>query len=175
VVEQNNVTGTTPGPIVYSTIGGPNSSVTIGGWSATGDVTITTPQLIQNVVGQTIVGGIGIMPGDVTITNADGTPATNLLGPSVIGPPDYSQGPASGYMALADALDRRVHRHASMRSSTTQRRAPTSPRRYADRIGNIASRSRMSASKSRPATTSTGCPTTSSIRSALTLRCRRTR
>jgi len=99
VVEQNNVTGTTPGPVVYTSIGG---SLIDGG------VTITTPDLIQAVVGQTIVGGIGIMPGDVTITNPDGTPANNLLGPSVIGPPDYSQGPASGYMALAEVLDKRV-------------------------------------------------------------------
>jgi hypothetical protein len=93
VVESNTITGTSPGPVTYTTIGGS---------SLYGDVVITTPALVDTP----IAGGIGIAPGEVTITNADGSPATTPIGPFVIGPPDYSQGPLSGIMALAEASDR---------------------------------------------------------------------
>ncbi|HZX55095.1 MAG TPA: hypothetical protein VFE86_10465 [Ilumatobacteraceae bacterium] len=115
VVESNTITGTTPGSIVYSTIGGPLSSVTIGGWVANGDVTITVPPLAQSP----IAGGIGILPGDVSITNADGTPATTPIGPMIVGPPDYSQGPLRGIMALAGLLDRQGTVNSVVNSSAS--------------------------------------------------------
>jgi hypothetical protein len=93
VVENNTVTATAPGSVVYSTIGGA---------SLTGDVVITTPPLNQ---GLPIAGGIGILPGDVSITNADGTPATEPIGPFIVGPPDYSQGPLRGIMALNEVAN----------------------------------------------------------------------
>jgi hypothetical protein len=63
---------------------------------------ITTPPLNQ---GLPIAGGIGILPGDVSITNADGTPATEPIGPFIVGPPDYSQGPLRGIMALNEVAN----------------------------------------------------------------------
>ena len=116
VVESNTITGTTPGSLVYSTVGGgPLDSVTIGGWMANGDVTITVPPLTESP----IAGGIGIRPGDVSITNADGTPATTPIGPMIVGPPDYSQGPLRGIMALAGLLDRQGTVNSVVNSSAS--------------------------------------------------------